>query len=188
MILRRDIGAVPKGAVDRLRKEESGTLLVELLIALTLLSVAVGALINVFAASVFSLRHASIEGNATTIADDQMEVLKTLSYSSLKLNSATIPGGGLYVASPPTNLTGSQQASITSGQVGGGSIAATQNVTGPDGRTYRADTYIFQNAPSGGENLLQITIAVRRVDGSTPGAIMGQATSAFDLASTRVAS
>jgi hypothetical protein len=188
MILRREDNCA-LGTVDRVRDDESGTLLVELLIALTMLSVAVGALISVFAADVFSLRHASIEGNATAIADDQMEGLKTLPYSSLKLNTATMPGAGdLYVSSPPTNLTGSQQAAITSGQIGGGTIAPTQNVTGPDNRTYRVDTYIFQNAPSGGENLLQITIAVRRVDAGTAGAIMGQATSAFDLASTRLAS
>jgi type II secretory pathway pseudopilin PulG len=184
---RKTLNATP--AAHRLQQEETGTLLIELLIALTMLAVAVGALISVFSASVFSLRHASIEGNATAIADDQMEVLKTLPYASLALNSATIPGAGdVYVSAPPTNLTGSQQAAITSGQVGGGSLAATQNITGPDNRSYRADTYIFQNAPSGGENLVQVTIAVRWVNGGTPGTVMGQATSAFDLASTRVAS
>jgi type II secretory pathway pseudopilin PulG len=189
MSLRLYTHAPPRGPRRRLRRDESGQMLIELLIALTLLAVAVGALITVFSASIFSLRHASIEGNATTIADNQMENYKTLPYASLKLNAATIPGAGnAYVSSPPNNLTSGQAASITSGQITGGSLTASQSVTGPDNRSYQVDTYIFANAPTGGENILQITVAVRKVSGSTVGAIMGQASSAFDLASTRVAS
>ena len=162
-------------------------MLIELLIAMTFLAVAVGALIAVFASSILSLRHTSIEGNALTLADKQMETFKTLAYSKLKLNAATIGSAGTgYVSSPPSNLTSSQQASITSGQTTGGTFAATQTVTGPDSRSYRIDTYIFPATPPGGQQVQQITVAVRSLTGSTVDAIKAQVTSAFDLASTQI--
>ena len=167
--------------------DESGQMLVELLISMTFLAVAVGALIAVFASSLLSLRHASVEGNALTLADKQMETFKTLPYVSLKLSAATISGAGTgYVSAPPSNLTGSQQSSITSGQTTGGTFAATQAVTGPDNRSYRIDTYMFPNTPSGGQQVQQVTVAVRSVTGGTVGPIKAQVTSAFDLATTQI--
>jgi Tfp pilus assembly protein PilV len=167
--------------------DESGTMLVELLIAMTFLAVAVGALIAVFASTLLSLRHASIEGNALTIADKQMETFKTLPYANLKLSASSISGAGAgYVSAPPSNLTASQQSSITSGQITGGSFSATQSVTGPDNRSYRIDTYIFPNTPSGGQEVEQITVAVRSVSGGTVDPIKAQITSAVDLASTQI--
>lgn len=167
--------------------DESGQMLIELLIAMTFLAVAVGALIAVFASSILSLRHTSVEGNALTLADKQMETFKTLAYSKLKLDAATISGAGTgYVSAPPSNLTGSQQASITSGQVTGGTFAATQTVTGPDNRSYRIDTYIFPATPPQGQPVEQITVAVRSITGGTVDPIKAQVTSAFDLATTQI--
>ncbi len=170
--------------VLRLRRAE-GSMLVELLIAMTFLAIAVGALISVYASSIFSLRHASIEGNALTLADKQMETFKTLPYSSIGIDTSTIPGSGLYITSPPSNLTSTQKASISSGQVSGGTLPATQTVTGPDNRTYEIDTYVFKtSAASGYEEYLQATVAVRLVSNGTAGSIRAQSTSAFDSAST----
>ena len=166
--------------------DESGQMLVELLISMTFLAVAVGALIAVFASSLLSLRHASVEGNALTLADKQMETFKTLPYVSLKLSAATISGAGTgYVSAPPSNLTGSQQSSITSGQTTGGTFAATQAVTGPDNRSYRIDTYMFPSPPNT-QPVQQVTVAVRSVIGGTVGPIKAQVTSAFDLATTQI--
>ena len=166
--------------------DESGQMLVELLISMTFLAVAVGALIAVFASSLLSLRHASVEGNALTLADKQMETFKTLPYVSLKLSAATISGAGTgYVSAPPSNLTGSQQSSITSGQTTGGTFAATQTVTGPDNRSYRIDTYMFPSPPAA-QPVQQVTVAVRSVTGGTVGPIKAQVTSAFDLATTQI--
>jgi Tfp pilus assembly protein PilV len=169
-------------------RNESGSLLVELLIAMTFLAVAVGALVSVFASSLLSLRHASIEGNALTLADKRMETFKTLPYSGLKLDATTIPSSAdLYSTSPPSNLVGWQKAQISTGQQTGGTQAATQTVTGPDGRSYRVDSYIFATSASqnpNGEQVLQVTVAVRLVTGSTVAAIRAQTASAFDQAST----
>jgi len=170
--------------IRRLRSS-SGIMLVELLIAMTFLAVAVGALISVYASSIFSLRHSSIEGNALTLADKQMETFKTLPYASIAIDTTTVPSTGLYVTDPPPNLTSGQQSSITSGQVSGGTVPATQTVTGPDNRTYEIDTYVFKTgAGSGYEEYVQPTVAVRLVTSGVAGPIRAESTSAFDSAST----
>jgi len=162
-------------------------MLIEVLISLTFLAVAIGALISVYASGVLSIRHASIEGNALTVVEKQMEVFKTLPYASLKLDSATIPAASdPYVSSPPSNLTSGQQAGISGGQITGGTYPATQTVAGPDNRSYRVDTYMFTGTPASGRTVIQVTISARLITTGTPGAIRAQATSAFDLASTEL--
>jgi type II secretory pathway pseudopilin PulG len=161
-------------------------MLIELLIALTFITVAIGALMSVYSSSVVTMRHASIEGNALTLVDKQMELLKTMSYASVALNTSTIPAStDLYATSPPSNLTTAQKAAITSGQVPNGNLSAAQTVTGPDSRTYRVDTYIFETSTTSGyASYLQATVAVRLVTSGTVGTIRAQATSAINDAST----
>ncbi len=168
------------------RTDESGSMLIELLIAMTFLTLAVGALIAVFSSSILSLRHASIEGNALTLADKQMEKFRTLPYTSLGIDTSTLPGSGdAYVTSPPSNLTSGQQATILTGQVNVGSIPATQTVTGPDGRSYRVDTYVYATGSAGNyQAYVQITIGVRSIVAGAIGRVQAQTTSAFDPAST----
>lgn len=161
-------------------------MLIELLIAMFFLAVAVGALISVYASTQLSLRHASVEGNALTMVDKRMEAIKTVGFASIKLNASTLPGStDQYVTSPPSNLTSTQSSSITGGQVTGGTFAATQTVTGPDNRTYRVDTYLFSTTPSGGQPVIQATVAARLVTSGTVGPIRASSTSALDLASTQ---
>ena len=165
---------------------ERGFLLVELLIAMTFLAVGVGALVAIYASTQLSLRHTSIEGNALTVIDKQMETFKTISYDSIKLSASTIPSSSnVYVTSPPSSLTSTQRAGITSSQVTGGSYSATQTVTGPDGRTYRLDTYMFSATPTNGRAVIQVTVAARLVTSGVAGEIRAETTSAFDTAGTK---
>lgn len=160
-------------------------MLLELVITLGFLSIAVGALVSVYTSSILSLRNTSIEGNALTLVDKQMELFKTLPYAEIKITSP--PGGGdPYVTSPPSNLSSSQKAAVSSGQVTGGSIPAVATVLGPDKKTYRVDTYVFPLTTSLGRPGVQVTVAARLVAGGTPGAIRAQAVTAFDIASTQV--
>jgi Tfp pilus assembly protein PilV len=166
--------------------DEAGSMLIELLIAMFFLAVAVGALLSVYASTQISLRHASIEGNALTMVDKQMEALKTVPFASIKLNASTLPASSdQYVTAPPSNLTSTQASSITGGQVTGGNFVAAQTLTGPDNRTYRVDTYLFVTTPSGGEPVIQATVAARLVTSGTVGPISARSTSALDLASTQ---
>ena len=172
--------------------DESGSLLLELVISLVFLAIAVGALMSVFASSMVSLRDAGISGTAQTLVERQMEAYKTLPYPSLKLSAATAPGGSdIYVTSPPS-IVGVGFANVTGGTTAASACitplnanqqCATQRFIGPDHRTYRVDSYVVAATPSGGRPGLQITVAVRLMNGSTPGPIEAQTTSAFDPAS-----
>ncbi len=169
-------------------RAESGSMLIELLITMTFISVAIGALLAVYASTTISLRNSSISGNATTLVDTQMETFKTLPYAAIAIDQTTVPGGSdAYVTTPPTNLTTGQQAAISTGQRVGGTYAATQTLTGPDGRSYRVDTYAFPLTPTGGQGGVQITVAARSITAGTLGPIRAQVTSAFDIATTRQA-
>ncbi len=161
-------------------------MLLELVFAMTLLAVAVGALMAMYGSSLLSLRRAGIEGNALTLADRQIEKFKTLPYSSIAIDTGTIPASSdPYVASPPSNLTSEQRAVLGSGQAGGGTVPATETVTGPDGRAYRVDTYVFFSTPAAGQPGKQLTVAVRSVEAGAVGPIRAQAATAFDPASTQ---
>ena len=160
-------------------------MLIELLIAMTFLAIAIGALMSVYTSTILSMRHTSIQGNALTLVDTQIEVYKTLPYALIALDSTTAPSSSdLYATGPPSNLSPAQRSTISGGQRTGGTYAATQTVTGPDNRTYRVDTYIFHNAPVSGRVGVQVTVAARLVEGSTVGSIRAQVVSAFDIGST----
>lgn len=174
-------------------------MLIELLIAMMVLAIAVGALISIYASSLISMRHASVEGNALTLADKQIEVYKTLAYANILLDSSTIPSSGTdpYVTAYSSDSTiPSSSGQVTGGTVGSSACTApavaqpqcaTQNWTGPDGRSYRVDTYIVAVTPPassvGGavRAVKQITVAVRRVDsGVVSSQIWGRATTTID--------
>jgi type II secretory pathway pseudopilin PulG len=174
-------------------RDETGSMLLELVIAMMFLAVAGGALISTYSSGILSLRHASIEGNALTLVDRQIELYNTLPYASIKLDSATIPG-----STDPYVTANSSDATIpnSTGQVVGATVTsgsctapttpqascATQTVTGPDGRTYRVDTYIVSVTPStsGSRAVKQITAIARLVTGGTPGPLRARLQSSFD--------
>ena len=171
---------------------ESGELLLEMVISLVFLTLAVGALMTVFTSSMISLRDAGISGTAQTLVERQMEVYKKLPYASLKLSTATVPGGtDIYNTSPPATVGGSFTL-VTGGTTAAASCAfpndansecAKQLFFGPDGRTYRVDSYITPTTPPGGRPGVKITVAVRQLKDGVPGPVKAQTTSAFDPAS-----
>jgi type II secretory pathway pseudopilin PulG len=170
--------------------------MVELLIAMTLLSVAVGALITTFAASAVSLRRAGEKGTALTLADTQMEKYRTRGFTSIRIDGALIPSSGTYVTANSTDSTipaSTNQA--LAGQNGDDTCTTTdepaaclpvQNVTGPDGNAYRVDTYVnYVNndatlsvrTPASGLTLKRVTVVVRD---TTTGTVMARESSAFE--------
>jgi putative alpha-1,2-mannosidase len=165
-------------------------MLLELVLSLTFLTLAVGALMSVFSSSMISLRTAGISGTAQTLVERQMEVYKTVPYASLKLSSATIPASttSYYTSAPPvvgtafTNVAGgTTSASACTDPTYAQLECARQTVTGPDNRSYNIDSYVVAATPTGGRAGVRITVAVRLV--SNPTRIEAQTTSAFDPAS-----
>lgn len=169
-------------------------MLIELLIAMTFIVVAVGALMSSYAASIVSLHRSGTEGTALTLADRQIETYKSLPYDSIRLATSTIPvGSDPYVtahssdASIPSStgqfaasFSPSSSCTATTYAVVG---CATQTWTGPDNQPYRVDTYIVDIPvpPAGGRSIKKITVTVRRIVGGLPSTkIWSRATSEFD--------
>jgi type II secretory pathway pseudopilin PulG len=191
---------MPGFAATRLRQlrrrasRDEGFGLVELLIAMTMLTIGIGALLTVFVSSAVSLRRAGEKGTALSLADTQMEKYRTRTFTSVRIDGTLIPTSGTYVTA---NSTDSTIPPSTNQAVAGsnGDAACTspvpaacqpvQNVTGPDGHTYRVDTYVnYVNndstlsirTPASGLTLKRVTVVVR--DGTT-GTVMARESSAF---------
>jgi type II secretory pathway pseudopilin PulG len=174
---------------------EEGFGLVELLIATTMLTIAIGALLAVFASSAVSLRRAGQKGTALTLADTQMEKYRTQTFTAVRIDGTLIPTSGTYVTghSGDSEIPPSTDQALA-GQNGDDTCPTTdepaaclpvQNVTGPDGHAYRVETYVnYVNndstlsirTPASDLTLKRVTIVVR--DAAT-GAIMARESSAF---------
>jgi prepilin-type N-terminal cleavage/methylation domain-containing protein len=175
---------------------DGGFGLIELLIAMTILSVAVGALMLSYASSAVSLRRAGQKGTALTLADSQMEKYRTRTFTSVRIDGTLIPSSGTYVTANSTDSTIPPSANqALAGQNGDDTCPTTdeppaclpvQTVTGPDGHAYRVDTYVnYVNndstlsirTPTSGLTLKRVTVVVR--DG-TDGRILAREQSAFE--------
>lgn len=76
---------------------EGGFGLVELLIAMIVLQVALFAIIGAFGADSVALGRASRVDSAASLADQQMELYRTMPYDAIGLDTANAPTSGTYV-------------------------------------------------------------------------------------------
>ena len=172
--------------LPRLRGE-AGQGLIELLIATTMLAIAVTALLAVLTASAVTLQRSAHQGTALTLANQQLELYRRLGYANIRLYGPSIPakvGASCpYTGSDPYITANCSDSSIpaasnlvvdqaTAGQIVGGPICsagppecqATRVVaaaSSPDHYDYRVDTYITFVTPTGGRQLKQVYVVVR---------------------------
>jgi prepilin-type N-terminal cleavage/methylation domain-containing protein len=154
----------------RLRREE-GFGLLELLVAIVILSIGIMALMGVFAAGTLSLRRSASTSTGTAVADKVMEVYRGLKNCGIYLSSSTIPTSGQYSAqyyadtSAYANVgtySGSNHLWVTEATTSGSytpipsssagclpsptpspdPTQAVQQVTGPDGLSYLTFSYV----------------------------------------------
>ena len=79
---------------------EGGFGVVELLIAMTVMVVAIMALVAVLNSGMVTLRRAADASTAAAVADKQMEAYRALPNCAIYLDPATIPASGAYIADP----------------------------------------------------------------------------------------
>jgi prepilin-type N-terminal cleavage/methylation domain-containing protein len=175
--------------------DQDGFGIIEVLIAIVILSVAIAALVSVFTASALSLHRSDTDGTAVTLAEDQMEIYRTVPFSGIRIDGTAIPTSGLYVTGHSTNSNiPPSTGQAVAGQYGDSACPDSnfpaacdpvQSVTGPDGKTYTIDTYVdFVNddstlsiaIPASGLTLKRVTVVVR--DGVT-NAVLANDSSAF---------
>jgi prepilin-type N-terminal cleavage/methylation domain-containing protein len=186
---------------------ESGFGLVELLIAMTIMAVGISAIVAGFSSGIIALNRASHTSTAGTLADRQMEAYRALQYTSVALNTVT-GAASPYTTDRPTGSTlgndvvdGAQAAcpvTTPSPWTPAPSCAVQSGVVGPDGRTYRVDSYIIWYCPLGASAptpaaapttcgaaarpVKQVTVVVRDVNGTPANKILFRETSTFDSA------
>lgn len=115
-------------------------MLIELMIAMIILTVGILALVAAYSSGYVALKRATRVSSGTLIADSQMERFRALQFANIQLNTScgscstdsTYTGDATYSSS--TQVTGCATTDV--------SCIPTQNVTGPDGRSYRLDTYV----------------------------------------------
>lgn len=181
--------------VQRLRENE-GFGLVELLIAMTVLNVALLALIASFSSGALALTRASKTGTAASLGDAQIELYRTMTYDSIGLDTAATTdatykadsaciGGATCSNIAPTapdcaTITGSggTQWNIPNACNPSRLISGTTNPASPDKLSYRVDTYVRINTVANQRDTKQVTVVVR--DGATLSKVLARVVSIFD--------
>lgn len=180
--------------LDRARAE-SGFLLLEVVAAIAIISIALLALMAGYDSAFLSLHRSNQQSVASTLANQQLELYRSLPYASIGLDAARTTAVGsvsdpLYDSLYATNsiLDGAWSTDPITGepvQAPGGTvnevtIAACgttapnclpiQTVTGPDGRSYRIETFVRDDVNSSSNirwTTRDVTVTVR--DPSTTG-------------------
>ena len=163
----------------RLRVDQEGFGLIELLIAMVILNIGLLAIVASFQAGIVTLSRASKVTTAAVLGDQQMELYRAINYDSIRLAPATIPATAPYTTDPAYSAT-----QITTPTCAGPSYPnecnASRTETGADGKSYRVDTYIVQTTPTGGRPVKQVTIVVR--DATNLSSVYARQATTFDQA------
>lgn len=158
-------------------REEGGFGLIELLLALTILNIGLLAVVASFSSGIVSLNRASRVTTASILADQQMELYRAITYTSIRLASSSIPG-----TVPYTNDAAYSATQVTTPTCSGPPFAdecnASRTVTGADKKPYRLDVFIVEQTPTGGRPVKRVTVVVR--DANNVHATYARQTSTFD--------
>ena len=175
-----------------LRRDESGSMLIELVIAMTFIVVAVGALMSSYASSMVSLHHSGTEGTALTLADRQIEAYKSLPYDAIQLAFVDHPERQRPLRDRPFERRHDpflhrpdhgwhaggvmHRVDPGCGRVRHADLDGARQPAVPGGHLHR----LARRRPEG-EPIKQITVAVRQMVSGSPGSkIWSRATSEFD--------
>jgi Tfp pilus assembly protein PilV len=153
-------------------KNEEGFLMIELITAILVLTIAVLALIGSYSLGYFALNSAGQTSSAGLLASNQLELYASLPYSSIGLDTATLAS----VKSTDANYSTDESALPVSGSdvtiSGCGSspqCSPVQTLTGGDHKTYKLETFIrlLPNVNGTGRSEKVVTEIVRNM--SAPG-------------------
>lgn len=181
--------------------------MVEMLMAATMLTIALMAMIGVFSSGIITIRTAAQRTTATALADAQMETYRAMTSRDIGIDlaSATVSAldatykndtacangsltcaanGVSAVETGPTGGTPDTCTNIntwypdTTPCIESRTVTSSTTPSSPDGRPYRVDTYIAQVAATAAlRTRKEVTVVVR--NGSTLAAIVRE-TSYFD--------
>jgi Tfp pilus assembly protein PilV len=127
--------------------------LVELLIAMIVLTIGILALVAAYTSGYMALNRATRVSSARLVADQQMERFRAIQYSAIQLGTPTgTCGSSCNVDSTYTSDTAySSTAQVTTTTCAStvSTCLPTQTKTGADNKSYRLDTYVAYTCVSG---------------------------------------
>ncbi len=146
-------------------RDERGFALVEMLIAIVVINVGLLAILLALTSGVTTLRRSAESSTASAVADRQLERYRAVAFSSIFLDTTSLAA---------TDSTYQSDSAYSGSQVNQACSPLTavctpsQTVTGPDGRSYRVDTYVVWVTPAGGTAVKQVTVVVRKAGTTAP--------------------
>jgi type II secretory pathway pseudopilin PulG len=174
-------------APGKIRAREDGQGLVELIVALTVLAIGIGALLTILTSSALSLQRSGQKGTALALAEKQIELYRNLTYGDIRLDAVALASptvDNVYknaslsdpnipaatgertdtdAGTNPCDDTAPPPECLPVQYVGPGTATAT-----PDHRKYRIDTYLHEvTPPSGGDKVARVYVVVRNAQVST---------------------
>jgi type II secretory pathway pseudopilin PulG len=171
----------PARGLDLRRRlgREDGFGLIELMIATTVLTIALFALIGAFLSGIATIRRAGSVSTASSLAGTQLDLYRALTYSAIALD-ATAVGSTDTTYKSDSAIPGGVASEVTTSCSGlPNQCNPSRSVTGPDHGRYRIDTYIVSDTPSGGRAVKLVTVVVRNAS-SLSSAPYVRRVSAFD--------
>jgi Tfp pilus assembly protein PilV len=140
-------------------QQQRGFGLLELLMAMTVLNVGILAIVAAFNSGALALSRASKTSTATALADSQMELFRGLTYTNIEQTTSgwtSATGDSTWTADSTyqTNMANplwpkALIPTVTScPNSNTNSCNPELTVTGPDGRSYRIDTYMYYDRPT----------------------------------------
>jgi len=154
-------------------RDESGFGLLELLMAMVMLNVGILAIVAAFSSGNAALARASRISTAATLADNQIEAYRGLIYDNIvfitsewnaAIADSSYTADNVYTAnmqSPVSPKALVATVSTCPTNVPTTACDPSYTTTGADHRSYRVDTYLYYDAPGGGNQLKSITVVVR---------------------------
>jgi prepilin-type N-terminal cleavage/methylation domain-containing protein len=166
-------------SVLRRLRSESGFGLIELVIALALLSVGLFTLLAAYSSGSAALVRAARAGTGGVLADKQMELYRSIQYDNIRLDPASIPTdpAGSYLsdsAYASTQVITPACSSATYVECN-----ASRAVTGPDDHNYQVDVYIAPLTTSG-DGTKRVTVVVRDNADGANSRVVARQVSIFD--------
>ena len=189
-----------RGARERLARD-GGFGLIELVIAMTVLAVAILALAAGFSSGFVALDRASRLETAGALADRQLETYRRLLYTSIRLDTSLVPAPDATYTGDAALAGGAQTGTVlVTGACSSGVTASCQRVqspvTGPDGHAYRIDSYVVWYCPVGNivnggtaapscagavtAPVKKVTVVVRDAGGAAAGRVLVRQSSTYD--------
>ena len=128
-----------------------------------MLNVGILALVAAFNSGALSIQRASQTATAATLAEKQMELYRAQQYANVALEASLRrhrPAGTRPTpATPPTTRT--QVTKVCAGPPYATQCQPMRTATGPDGISYRIDTYMVNYTPTNGRAVKKVTVVVR---------------------------